>query len=432
MGVQKQDDTTYHSETTVPMNQTLALDGGPAVRDDPLPPRSLFGNEEKQAVIDLFEEAIESGEAFGYDGPEEQAYCEEFADFMGGGYADAVNSGTSAVYVALRALDLEPLSEVIVSPITDPGGQMPVALAGCVPVVADSAPGSYNTDPEQIEACVTPRTSAICVGHILGEPLDMEGIMAVAREHDLFVVEDAAQAHGARLNGQLVGTFGDIAAFSTMSGKHHASGAQGGVVYTRDEDRYWRTRRLSDRGKPFGVEAEGNVVASLNLNGDDLSAVIGRVQLEKLPEIVGGRRELVAAIRGRIEGLPGVIVPEQDPGAEPSYWYWRLGVDESELTCDKATFCEALRAEGLRLTPRYDSRPHRYPWFQEQRVFSDAGYPWQAPAYEGDSDPRVHCPNAEAVLDRCFNLTIYENWGETEVADIVAAFEKVSGAYAAC
>jgi len=412
------------------MTQPLAIDGGPAVREVPFPNRGLFGAEEKEAVIDLFDGAIESGEAFGDDGPEERAYCEEVAGFMGGGYADAVNSGTSAVYVALRTLDLEPLSEVIVSPITDPGGQMPVALAGCVPVVADSAPGTYNTGPEQVEACITPRTSAVCVGHILGEPLDMEGIMAVARDHDLLVVEDAAQAHGARANGRPVGTFGDVAAFSTMSGKHHATGAQGGVVYTRNEARYRRARQLSDRGKPFGVEAEGNVVASLNLNSNDLAATIGRVQLAKLPAVVERRRELVAAIRERIAELPGVIVPELRSGAEPSYWYWRVGVDESELACDKATFCEALDAEGLLLDARYDSRPHRYPWFREQRVFGETGYPWRAPAYEGDSDPDVECPNAEAALDRWFNLTVYESWGAAEVADIATAFEKVSTAYA--
>lgn len=411
------------------VEEQLAIDGGPEACPD-LPPRRLFGEAEKRAVIDLFDDAIESGEAFGYNGPEEEAYCEAFAEFMGGGYADAVNSGSSAVYVALRALDLAPLSEVIVSPITDPGGQMPVALSGCVPVVADAAPGTYNTGPEQIEARITPRTSAICVGHILGEPLDMEGIMDVAREHDLAVIEDAAQAHGARLDGQLVGTFGDVAAFSTMSGKHHATGAQGGVVYTDDEDVYWRARQLSDRGKPFGVEESGNVRASLNLNGDDLSAAIGRVQLEKLPDVVDRRRELVGMIRERIEGLPGVVVPEQVPGAEPSYWYWRLGVDESALDCDKATFCEALGAEGLFLNPRYDARPHEYPWFREQRVFGDSGYPWRAPEYGGDPEPSPDCPNAEAVLDRCFNLTVYESWGKEEVADVAAAFEKVATAYA--
>jgi dTDP-4-amino-4,6-dideoxygalactose transaminase len=268
------------------------------------------------------------------------------------------------------------------------------------------------------------------VGHILGEPLDMDGIMEVADEYDLPVIEDVAQAHGAGLDGQPLGTFGDVAAFSTMSGKHHATGAQGGIVYTEDEDRYWRARKASDRGKPFGDEADGNLMASLNLNLNDLSAAISRVQLDRLSDIVARRRTLVATIGDRIEGLPGVEIPDLLPGAEPSYWYWRLGVDESALSCDKATFCQALRAEGLPVTTRYDSRPHLDDWFQNQRVFGTSGYPWQAPEYEGDSEPDVHCPNADAVLDRCFNLTVYESWGDAEVDDIVAAFEKIASAYA--
>jgi perosamine synthetase len=418
-------------ERTIVSKDDLAIDGGPAVREEPLPPRGLFGAEEKEAVMDLFEESIESGNAFGYHGPEEEAYCEAFAEFMGGGYADAVNSGTSAVYAALRALEIEPFSEVIVSPITDPGGQMPVALMGCVPVVADAAPGSYNTAPEQIEERITPRTSAICVSHVGGEPVDMEGVMALAEEHDLAVVEDASQAHGARLNGKPIGTFGDAAAFSTMSGKHHATGGQGGVVYTRDEDVYWRARRIADRGKPFGTdESRGNVAASLNLNMDELAATVGRVQLEKLPGVVENRRAVAAAIADRIEGLPGIEVPEPVPGGEPSYWFWRIRVDETELTCDKATLCEALSAEGVSLSPSYDFLPHEYAWFQDQRVFGESGYPWQAPEYEGDRDPDFECPNAREAVERCFNLTVYESWGEPEVDDVVAAFEKVTAAYA--
>lgn len=408
----------------------LAVNGGQPVRTEPFPPRGLFGEAEQEAVVDLFETARETGEAFTYEGPAETAYCEELADYMGGGFADGVNSGTSAVYVALRALELEPFTEVVVSPITDPGGQMPVALQGCVPVPADAAPGTYNTGPEQVADAITPRTSAICVGHIMGEPLDMHGIMDVAAAHDLPVVEDVAQAHGARLDGQLVGTFGDLAAFSTMGSKHHATGGQGGVVYTGDEELYWRSRRLSDRGKPFGLDEETNVAASLNLNLGDLPAAVGRVQLEKLPGIVERRRELVAAIRERIEPLPGVSVPEQVPGAEPSYWYWRLGIETSELTCDKVTFCRALSAEGLPVQTRYDSRQHTAEWFREQRVFGETGYPWTAPEYDGPADPEPDCPNAAAVLDRCFNLAVRESWGEDEVADIVDAFEKVAASYA--
>jgi dTDP-4-amino-4,6-dideoxygalactose transaminase len=411
-------------------DEPLAIDGGDPVRQEPFPPQQMFGEAEKQAALSLLEEHIEAGTTYLYEGPQEGAYCDSFESHMGGGYADAVNSGTAAVYIALRSLELEPFSEVIVSPITDDGGQMPVPLAGHVPIVADTAPGTYNTGPEQIEACITPRTSAICVSHILGEPLDVDGILDVAQKHDLRVVEDVAQSHGATWDGQLLGTFGDIAAFSTSTYKHHATGGQGGVVYTQDEELYWRARRLADRGKPFNLETDGNVVASLNFNQDDLSAAIGSVQLEGLPDLVERRRDLVRRIGNHISPLPGVIVPDYHPKAEPSYWYWRLGVDETELTVDKSTFCDALDAEGIPLNPRYDSIPHRGEWFQEQRVFGDSGYPWKAPEYDGDRNPDPDCPNMESVLDTYFNVTIYESWGSEEVDDITRAFEKVATAYA--
>ena len=106
----------------------LAIYGGAKVRTRPWPGRGLLGEEERAAVNALFDEAIATGNAFGYNGPEEEAYCREFASYMGGGYADAVNSGTTAVYTALRAVNPEPFTEVIVSPITDPGGMMPIVM----------------------------------------------------------------------------------------------------------------------------------------------------------------------------------------------------------------------------------------------------------------------------------------------------------------
>ena len=108
--------------------EELAIHGGPKLRAEPFPPRRLFGEEEKQAVGALFDKCIETGEAFSYNGPEEEEYCKRFADFMGGGYADAVNSGTTAVYVALQALEIEPFTEVVVPSVSDMGGVMPVPL----------------------------------------------------------------------------------------------------------------------------------------------------------------------------------------------------------------------------------------------------------------------------------------------------------------
>jgi dTDP-4-amino-4,6-dideoxygalactose transaminase len=228
----------------------LAVNGGPKVRTEPFPARGHFGIEEKRAVDALFDAAIETGNAIGYGGIEEDAYCREFAEILGGGFADAVNSGTTSVYVALRSLDLEPFTEVVVSPITDPGGMMPIVMLNCIPVPADTAPGSFNIGPEQVEAAITPLTSAILVAHIAGEPADIEGIMAVAKRHGIPVVEDCSQSHYAKINGRQVGTFGDVAAFSTMFGKHHCTGGQGGMVFTKSEKIYQRVRWHQTEANP--------------------------------------------------------------------------------------------------------------------------------------------------------------------------------------
>ncbi|NLX05210.1 MAG: hypothetical protein GXY33_08705, partial [Phycisphaerae bacterium] len=190
---------------------SLAIDGGQPVRTQPMPSRCLIGQEEKQAAMRLFDEAIASGQPFGYNGPNEKQYEEDFARFMGGGYADGVNSGTNALFVALGALGLDAFSEVIVPPISDPGGVMPVIFIGCVPVVADADVRSYNTCADEIERMITERTRAIVVAHIGGDPVDMDPVMALARKHNLYVVEDCAQAHGARYKGKMLGTFGHTA-----------------------------------------------------------------------------------------------------------------------------------------------------------------------------------------------------------------------------
>lgn len=424
-----QNSGSVHDMSKVALSE-LAVNGGPKVRRKPWPGRSLLGQEEKAAVDALFDQAIATGQAFGYDGPVEKAYCEEFSQYMGGGFTDAVNSGSNALYVALRALDLPPYSEVIVSCITDAGGMMPIPLNNLIPVVADAAPGGYNIGPEQVEAMITPLTSAIVVAHIMGEPVDMDGIMAIARRYNLRVVEDCAQAHSAKLNGKPLGSFGDIGVFSTMFGKHHITGSQGGLVFTKDEDLYWRIRRASDRGKPHGCPAGStNQIASLNCNLGDLGAAIGRVQLKKLPAIVAARRRLVAAISEGLREIPAINVPKLLPGAEASYWYFRLEVNTEAITCDKATFVKALQAEGILLTPSYAHFPHRMEWFRKQRVFGQSGLPWSSPEYKGNNYRDFPIPNAEAATAKQFNLHVYESWGEEEINDILAAFRKVASAY---
>jgi len=407
--------------------ENLAINGGAKFKTDAWPNRGHFGVEEKEAAMKLFDESIASGNAFGYNGKEEEAFCQEFAEFLGGGYADGVNSGTTAVHVALKALKPAPFSEVIVGAVTDPGGIMPIVIQNCIPVIADTLPDSYNTGPKQIEAAITPLTSAILVAHIGGEPMDIEGIIAVAEKYNLPVVEDCSQSHAAKINGKFVGSFGDVSAFSIMFGKHFCCGGQGGMVFTKNPNIYRAVRNAADRGKPYDEESNGNVIASLSFNMDELHATIGRVQLKKLPMIVEKRRAFVRLLKNKDIGkFESIIIPELLPTAEHSYWYWRLGVDSSKLTCSKDDFCAALMAEGLLINPKYSAAlPYTFDWFQN-RVDK---HPWNNPLYKGDPAQEPNTPNAFAVMENYFNLNISESWGEQEADDIIAIIKKVENAY---
>ncbi len=408
--------------------ENLAINEGSPAITATFPSRGHLGEEEKMAAMALFDASIASGNAFGYNGEQEELFCKEFAEFLGGGYADGVNSGTNSVFVAIRSLNLEPFSEVIVAAVNDPGGIMPITMNSCIPIIIDSRPNSYNTGPEQVEAAITPRTSAIVIPHIGGEPADMPGIMAVARKHNLPVVEDCSQSHAAKINGQYVGTFGDVSAFSIMFGKHFCCGGQGGMVFTKNEDLYWSIRRAADRGKPFGIDdSNGNVSSSLNCNMDELHAAIGREQLKKLSDIVARRQKVVQLLKDNgLADLQSITIPEITQGNEHSYWWWRLKVNIEKLTCSKEEFCAAVMAEGVLMNPSYrGALPTICDWFQNR---ADK-HPWNNPLYKGDANMEFPIPNAMAVMDNYFNLVIWESWGEKEAKEIVGAFKKIENAY---
>ncbi|MEE2658090.1 MAG: DegT/DnrJ/EryC1/StrS family aminotransferase [Candidatus Latescibacterota bacterium] len=407
----------------------LAIDGGTPIRTAPFPPRALFGKPERDAALLLFEESIETGSAIGYGGSQEQAYEQAFADFHGGGYADLVNSGTSALYAALGALELEPASEVVVPPITDPGGVMPVALLNLIPVPADAAPGTFNAGAEQIEAAMRDCTRAIIVAHIAGESADMDPILELAAARDLPVIEDCAQAHGALYKGRLTGTMGVVGVYSTMSGKHHATGPQGGVVYTQDEDLIWRCRRFSDRGKPFQMDCSSNVRAGLNLNGSDLAAAIGCVQLKRLPEIVSRRRALAQQVAQVLAESCCLQLGRQVDGSEGVYWFIRIHVDQSRIGVTKDTFAGALAAEGFPVSASYRHLPAEAEWFRQRQVFPPSDLPWSLPGYDDEPSRSFPCPNAVAAVESHFMLSLHENWTDREIDELAQGVRKVEAAY---
>jgi len=407
----------------------LAIDGGTPVIESLSGPRLLIGQEERDTVMALFDRVMSGGGAFDrYGGQEVDAYEREFAAFCGTAFATATSSGTAAIHAAVAALRLEPGDEIVSAPITDPGAISPVLMQNCIPTFADTDPETFDMTAEGIERVLTDRTRAVVVGHIAGEPADMDPIMDLANARGLVVIEDASQAHAAEYRGRRVGSIGHMGAFSTMSGKHHTTGGQGGIVTTNDEEMYWNAKRFADRGKPFGSDAGENLFMGLNYRMTELEACIGRVQLGKLPAIAGSRGRFVDRLGEGIAGCRAVRLGKIVDGATPTYWFGRLRLDESALTVDKARFVQALSAEGVPCAATYVTVMYKQKWIADRQAYGQSGHPWTA-SYGREVDYTDCCPNAERALATHMSLHWHENLTDDDADRVAEAVVKVEKAY---
>jgi perosamine synthetase len=396
----------------------LAIHGGAPLRKRPMPPRLAIADAEVAALNEALAYYRERQLDPGYQGPFEQRYTEAFVRHMGGGYADAVATGTAALFVALAALGLPPGSEVIVSAITDPGTISAIILNRLVPRLADSKPGSYGMGVDQFLARVTPAVKAAVVVHSIGEPIaDIVDIVAQARARGIRVIEDCSQSHGARVNGRRVGSFGDIAAFSTMYRKAHVTGASGGVVYTGDLDLHHQARAHADRGKPSWRDGFDDrnpsqfLFPALNLHTDELSCAIGTASLARLDNIILRRLTFLAEFTGRLRDRCKICRPYgYTPNMSP--FIYPVVVDLDRISCTKQEFAAAVLAEGIGLNVHYQYVVADWPWVREH--LADA----------------FDTPNARSIRDRSFCLYLNENYGLSEASDCCNAILKVERHFA--
>ena len=281
-----------------PANTAPTRESEPEPEPDFVPAaKPVIGEEEIAAAVRV----LRSGSVV--QGPEVAAFEAEFAALVGGRHCVAVNSGTSALLLALHALRIGPGDEVIVPSFTFAATANAVRLAGAVPVFADIDPDSFCLDPDAVAAAIGPRTAAVMPVHLYGHPADMGRIAELADAHHLAVVEDAAQAHAATLHGTPVGAFGDAACFSFYPTKNmHA--LEGGMVVTPDADVARQLRLLRNQGME---QRYANEIVGYNLRLTDVAAAIGREQLRKLPAWTERRRanaaKLDAALAGNALGL---------------------------------------------------------------------------------------------------------------------------------
>lgn len=328
-------------------------------------------------------------------GQEVAAFEREFGDYLGCAHAVGVNSGTDALQLALRGLGIGAGDEVVTVSHTAIATIAAIELAGAVPVLADIDPVHYTLDPQALEAAITPRTRAVVVVHLYGQAADMEAILAIARRHGLKVVEDCAQATGARHGGKRLGTLGDVGCFSFYPTKNLGAVGDGGAVVTDDPALADRLRSLRE----YGWRGDRlSHVPGLNSRLDEMQAAILRA---KLPFLDAGnaRRN---AIAGRYDAaLAGrVTCPARRQGAEHAFHLYVVRVPGRDRVA------AAMKEHGVAASVHYPRAGH------------------QQPAYAGRLAGRDRLPETERAVDEILTLPIYPELSEAEVDTVIAAILK--------
>lgn len=425
------------------MNQEkLAIDGGKPVRTKPLPLEfpgvHHMDAKEIQAAVRL----LRARSPFRYYGIKLQKEVEkleaEFARFLGVKHALAVASGTGALHAALSALGVGPGQEVIVPAYMWVSVVAAVVNHGAIPVLAD-IDDTFCLDPAQVEQRLTPKTTGIILVHMSGAPGNVAAIQKIARARKLWLLEDCAQCNGGSVAGRKVGSFGDIGVFSFQMNKNMTAG-EGGCVVTNDFRFYRRAFACHDLG--YARDENGRLIFTdpdLCLWGkgyrlDELRAAVLRVQLKKLPRIVGNMRRSKYRIRRALEKFPRVqlrriLDPQGDTGCFLITTYPDADTAKRINT--------ALRAEGIVTSPQGISNVVMTEWglhlyynnisLVKQGSVDGRGFPWNLAenAGLGSQYSKGTCPQADSLFARSILLPIPSCLTRRDEDDIIRAFEKV-------
>ncbi|MBX3393871.1 MAG: DegT/DnrJ/EryC1/StrS family aminotransferase [Phycisphaerae bacterium] len=377
-----------------------------------------FGEEE----IRLIREALDRGVLISQYGTIVPALERAFAQWCDMPHCTAVSSGTAALHTAIAAVDPKPGDEIISSPITDMGAVMPILYQGAIPIFADVDPETCNLTAQTIAARISPRTRAIIVTHLFGLPCDMDPIMALAREHNLIVIEDAAQAFGATYRGRKIGTIGDIGCFSLQQGKHITCG-EGGLVVTRDPQRARFMKLFHDKGWGFGDAQPDHEFLGLNYRMTELQGAVAMAQLPRLDEFVAKRRELAARLTAKLSNLAGLVCPPDHHECTHVYWRYSIRLIDPLSSLELDAMSNALRRIGARTAPRYTQKlAFEYGFLRDRKMFGNSGFPFFEAVRANGADLRYDrsaYPGAVNGLEHLLCIGWNERYDES-VVDLIA------------
>jgi dTDP-4-amino-4,6-dideoxygalactose transaminase len=420
---------------------TLAIDGGPKAVTNTLVSWPKFDENAIKAV----EAVLRSGKVNYWTGPKGMEFERQFAAWQGSKFAISVNSGTSALHVALAALGIGPGDEVIVPSYTFIATSFSVVQAGAIPRFADVNLEDHCISLESAEKLLTPRTKAIIPVHLYGNVADLGKILAFAERHKLFVIEDNAEAFGGEYKGKKTGTWGHMAACSFCQNKTFTTGGEGGMVTTDDEELAWQARSFRDHG--YDVKERLNLLeleqklpyihnrVGWNYRMTEMQSAIGLAELARMDTWnLPTRRRNARILVDALKDLPQVKYSPIDTPERRNGWYvLAFSLDMARMKCDIKQFVKAAGAEGAPCWKVFWPQCHTEKAFTAHNAFGSNGFPFTSKEYTTPASAdysRVEVPNALWHEKSTFTCFAYPTFTEADMQQIAAAMVKVIKAYA--
>ena len=390
---------------------TLAINGGEPIRTKPYPSWPTLDPTD----IEAFESIYKSGQ-WGVGGAKVPEFAQQFAEFQGAKHGVCVNSGTTALYIALKAAGVNPGDEVITTPYTFQATVVAILMAHAVPVFVDTAPDSFLIDVSKIEDAITEKTKAVIPVHIAGYPSDLDALVEISEKHNIKIIEDCAQAHGAEWRGKGVGSWGDFGCFSFQSSKNLCAG-EGGIIIMNDRELYERAYALHNCGRTPADAELGNIEPfGGNFRMTEWQGALLLSRLTRLEEETNLRHMNMRWLDGWFGEIPGIKVTRLDPRATRggSHGYKAIFDSEEFEGISRKVFLDAMRAEGIPIGYWYTIPMSRSTFLQTNLFGQDLDY----------SD--VHCPETEKICQSGLALSQNVLMGtEEDMEDIIKATIKI-------
>ncbi len=376
----------------------LAIKGGKPIAPQGLQTNwPIFDSSDRDAIVDV----LESGSwwSLSHDPESKNGEFEEaFTQYLGAEFGITVDNGTDAIALALKACGVEAGDEVIVPAVSFVATATAVVQVNGIPVFADITPDTYQIDPQDVENRITDQTKAIIPVHYGGYPADMDEIMDIADRHHLYVIEDAAEAHGSEWRGEKVGSIGDLGTFSFQQGKPLACG-EGGFVTTNSRELAGKCISFANFGRKIGGDKYEHHWMGWNMRMTEFQAALLLCQLKRLPKQTEVRHENGKYLTKQLENIDGLSGLKTDPRiTSKGYYFYLMRFDSNGFGgISRDVFLEALRAEGIKAGQAHNHPLYKNPLFRDM-AFGSTGCPISCPLHRGEVDYKsVSCPVAERV-----------------------------------